>query len=119
MLTWYLLIFAKSRMRSSFSWWCDAAWNAHLQPLSGNARVADHRQRLVGRRPTDRVGVRARVAVGAAARLVHVLDAQLHRRDRRVLAVLLRENLIDGDAGVQVGSLRLLAVRLRQEHGAR
>ena len=55
------------------------------QLIEDHARVAHHRQRLRRRRPADRVGVGARVAVGAAARLVHVLDAQLHRRNRRVL----------------------------------
>ena len=57
------------------------------QLIEHDARIAHHRQRLRRRRPADRVGVGARVAVGAAAGLVDVLDAQLHRRDRRVLAV--------------------------------
>ena len=45
-LTWYLLIFAKSTMRSSFSWWCDAEWNAPLKPLSGYTRFDASRPSL-------------------------------------------------------------------------
>ena len=58
------------------------------QLIEHRARVANHRQRLGRRGPADRVGVGARVAVEAAAGLVDVLDAQLHRRDRRVLPEL-------------------------------
>ena len=86
------------------------------QLIEHRARVANHRQRLGRRRPADRVGVDARVAVGAAARLIDVLDAQLHRRNRRVLAELLRVDLIERRAGEDVRALRLLRVRLREEH---
>ena len=55
------------------------------QHVERDARIANHRQRLVRRRPADRVGVGARVVVGAAAGLVEVLDAELHRRQRRRL----------------------------------
>ena len=89
------------------------------QHVERDARVADHRQRLVRRRPADRVGVGARVVVGAAAGLVEVLDAELHRRERRGLAELLRVHLIERRAGPDVGALRLLRMRLRQEHRAR
>ena len=59
------------------------------QQIERDARVADHRQRLARARPADRVGVGAGVVVVAAAGLIEVLDAELHRRDRRVLAELL------------------------------
>ena len=87
--------------------------------IEHRARIADHRQRLFRRSPADRVGVGARVAVEAAARLVDALDAQLHRRDRRVLAPGLRVNLIERRAGVHVRALCLVRVRLREEHGRR
>ncbi len=87
--------------------------------IEGHARVADHRQRLGRRRPADHVGVDAGVAVGAAAGLVDVLDAQLHRRDRRVLPEALGVELIDRDAGADIGAFGLARVRLREEHGAR
>ena len=88
------------------------------QLIEHDARVAHHRQRLLGRGPADRVGVDAGVAVGAAAGLVDVLDAQLHRRNRRVLPELLRVHLIERDAGEDVGALGLLRMRLREEHRA-
>ncbi len=89
------------------------------QRIEHRARVANHRQRLLGRRPADAVGVGAAVTVGAAAGLIDRLDRQLHRGDRRVLAELLRIQLIERRAGEHVGALRLLGMRLRQEHRAR
>ena len=89
------------------------------QHVEGHPRVADHRQRLVGRRPADRVGVGARVVVGAAAGLVEVLDAELHRRQRGRLAEALGVHLVHRRAAPDVGALRLLGVRLGQEHRAR
>jgi hypothetical protein len=56
---------------------------------------------------------------GAAAGLVEVLDAELHRRERRRLAELLRVHLIERRAGPDVGALRLLRMRLREEDRAR
>ena len=73
---------------------------------------------VVGVAPADRVGVDARVAVFAAAGLVDRLDAQLHRRDRRVLAEALGVELIDGDAGLHVRAHRLLGMGLGEEHRA-
>ena len=48
-------------------------------------RVANHWQRFIGCSPADRVGVDAGVTVGAPAGLVDILDAKLHRRNRRIL----------------------------------
>ena len=89
------------------------------QLIEHRARVADHRQRIGRRRPADRVGVDARVVVGAAAGLIDVLDAQLHRRNRRRVAELLRVDLIERRAGEDVRALRLLRLRLREEHRRR
>ena len=89
------------------------------QHVEGDARIADHRQRLARRRPADRVGVGAGVVVGAAAGLIEVLDAELHRRQRRRLPGALGVELIERGAGEQIGALRLLRVRLREEHRAR
>ena len=86
--------------------------------LEGDPRRPRHRQRLGRRGPTDRVGVDAGVAVGAAAGLVHVLDAELHGRDGRLLAELLRMQLVEGGPREDVRALGLLRMRLRQEDGA-
>src|SRR5258705_440318 len=55
---------------------------------------------------------------GAAGSL-DVLDAQLHRRNRRLLAEALRVELIERDAALDVAALRLLRVRLGEERAAR
>ena len=65
------------------------------QQIERGARIADHRQRLSGRGPADRVGVGAGVVVVATAGLIEILDAQLHRGDRRVHAELLRVELVE------------------------
>ena len=52
------------------------------QLIEGEPRIANHRQRLRRRRPADGVGVDARIAVRAAARLIDRFDAHLHRRNR-------------------------------------
>ena len=89
------------------------------QLLEHHARVSPHRQRLVLGGPTDRVGVDARVAVGAAAGLIDRLDGELHRWNRRVLAELLRVQLVHRDADFDIGSFGQLRVRLRVHDGAR
>ena len=89
------------------------------QLIERQPRIANHRQRLILVGPADRVGVDAGVAIRAAARLVDRLDAQLHRRDRRLLAELLRVDLVERHAGAHVRPLRLPRMRLRQEHRAR
>ena len=86
--------------------------------LEGDPRRAGDRQRLGRRRPTDRIGVDAGVAVGATAGLVDVLDAELHRRQRRVLSEALRVDLVQRRAGADVRALRLLRMRLGQEDRA-
>ena len=54
----------------------------------------------------------------AAARLVHVLDAELHGGNRGLLAETLGEQLVHGSADEDVGSLGPPRVRLGEEGGA-
>ena len=89
------------------------------QQVERCARIPDHGQRLSGRGPADRVGVGAGVVVVAAASLIEILDAQLHRGDRRVLSDLARHDLVERGADIQIGTLRLLGVRLCEKHRAR
>ena len=68
------------------------------------------------RRPRDRVGVGAAVAFAAVARVgARVLDRELHRRHQVVLADLLRDDLVDRRAGVDVGAGGLLRLVRAQE----
>ena len=87
--------------------------------LEHHARIAHHRQRLIRRGPADRVGVDAGVAVGAAAGLIDRLDAELHRRNRRVLPELLHVELIHRRADAHVGAFGQLRAHVRVHHGAR
>ena len=87
--------------------------------LERHPRVADHGERLGRRGPADGVGIDARVAVRAASRLVHVLDAELHRRDRRILSEALRVHLVHGGAGEHVRAPCLPGMGLGEEDGAR
>ena len=65
-------------------------------PLEHDARVDLHRQRLRRRAPADRAHVRAEEIAGAAAEVARViLGRKLHRRERRALPDLLRDDLID------------------------
>ena len=68
-----------------------------------DARVDLHRQRRRRRRPGDRVHVGAAVAGRAGADVAgEVLGRELERRERRVLADLLRDDLIDRRADADV-----------------
>src|SRR6266511_145062 len=89
------------------------------QLIEGRARIADHRQRFGGTRPTDGIGVDARVTVGAAAGLIYVLDTKLHRRNGRVLSQAPRVDLIHRWTDEDVRPLRLLGMRLREVDRAR
>ena len=84
--------------------------------LEHHLRIQLHRQRRRRRRPRDRVRVRAAVAFAAVARVgARILDRELHRRHQVVLADLLRDDLIDRRAGVDVGAGRLLRLVRAQE----
>ena len=71
--------------------------------IEGVARIANHRQRRFGVGPADGVGVDAGIAIGTAARLIDVLDRQLHRGDGGVLPELLGVELIDRGTDVHIG----------------
>src|ERR1019366_6111200 len=68
------------------------------QALEGHARIHFGGKRLRGRGPGDRVRVGATVAPVAVAEITGVLDAELKGGQDRVLAVLVGDQLIDGDA---------------------
>ena len=88
---------------------CAARAGAAEHPLEGHARVDLHRQRRGFAGPGDRVHVGAAVARHAAADVAgEVLGGELERRERRVLADLLRQHLVDGDAEPDVLGLGLL-----------
>ena len=92
------------------------------QAVEHHARIDLHGQRRGGRAPGNRVHVGATEAdVAGADQAAVILGGQFERRQRRFLADLLRGDLIDGDAGVNVGAIGALGVDAVQEHrrGAR
>ena len=84
--------------------------------LEHDLRVQLHRQRRRRRRPGDRVRVHAAVALAAVARArAGILDRHLHRRQQRLAADLLRDDLVDRLAGANVGAGGLLRLVGAQE----
>jgi hypothetical protein len=84
-------------------------------PLERRPRIDLHRIRLRLRRPRDRVHVGTGVPGHAAADVAaEVLGGHFHRRELGVLADLLRDDLIDADADLDVFSLGLLRDRAAQ-----
>ena len=75
------------------------------QLVEHDARIARHRKRSGRRRPADRVDVDARVTVPAAAGLIHSLDAELQRRNRRGLTKALRMELIERNPRLDPGAV--------------
>ena len=55
---------------------------------------------------------------GTPKGLADVLDAQLYRWNRRLLSAPSKD-LVERDSGLDVATLRLLRMRLREEYGAR
>ncbi len=86
-------------------------------PLEHHLRIQLHRQRRGRRRPRDGVGVGAAVALTAVARVgAGVFDGQLQRRQQRIRADLLRDDLIDRRSVVDIragGLLRLVGAEER------
>ena len=80
---------------------CRRRRTAVRTPRAGLASVGSG---VVGRRPGERVHVDAGVAVVAVADHVVEIGGELQRRQRRVLAELLRGDLIDGGAQLVVGA---------------
>ena len=75
-------------------------------PLEDDARVDLHRERLRRRPPRDGAHVRAEVIARAAAEVARViLGGELHRRERRVLSDLRRDDLIDRRAEMDDAAL--------------
>src|SRR5207247_1184798 len=71
------------------------------QPLESHTRIDFCRKRLCGRRPRDAVRVGAAITKVATAEIAGVFDTELKRRQYRVLAPLLRDQLIDRHAKVR------------------
>src|SRR5262249_46165628 len=82
------------------------------QLLEDHLRIVLHWQRHAGSAPRDSVHVGASVTRSAAQR--DIFDRKLKRRDRRVLADLLRCQLIERDA--RMGFDALLGMRAAQKH---
>src|SRR5205814_10233434 len=91
------------------------------QPLEDEAWTCFRRQRRRRRLPRHRVHVRARVAVIAGADDVVAVEGDLERRELRIAADLLRDQLIDRRAGLDVGAFGLLRMHAAHERrrGAR
>ena len=85
------------------------------QPLEDDARVRLGRKRRRRRRPREVVLIDARVAVVALTDRLEQIHRQLQRRQQRLLADLLRGNLIDRRAQVVVGAFGPFRLRRAQE----
>ena len=87
------------------------------QPLEDDARVGLGRQGRRRRRPRQIVLIDARVAVVALADRLEQVHRQLQRRQQRLVADLLRGNLIDGRSQVIVGAFGPLRPGGAEERG--
>ena len=85
------------------------------QPLEQHARIEDRRQRLGLAAPRQVVGVGAGVARIAVAGLPRVVHAELERGEARLVTDLVGDDLVAGDAGLDVdgGLLDLDAGQVR------
>ena len=89
------------------------------QAFKHDPRMRLRRQRRGGRRPGKIVLVDAGVAVVALADHLQQVHRQLQRRQLRLLADLLRGDLIDRRAEVVVGALGQLRLGRAEERGVR
>ena len=90
------------------------------QAVENHARIDLHGKRRGGRAPGDRVHVGATEAdVAGADQAAEILGRQFERRQRRLLADLLRRDLVDGDAGANVRAVGALGVNAVQENRGR
>ncbi len=86
------------------------------EPLEHGARVGFHRQRRLGVAPRDRGAIGAAIAVLALPHQVVRLEGELQRRQLRLLAEFLGRDLVQRNAGFEVGAAAgLLRMRARQE----
>ena len=72
------------------------------QPLEQRARIENRRQRLRLAAPGQIVGVRAGVSGIAIAGLARVFEADFERREARLVADLVGDELVAGNAGLDV-----------------
>src|SRR5262249_47438124 len=76
------------------------------QSFEDGSRIRFHRQRSRGATPADCVGVRARVTRTTGADIVVELEGKLQGSQLRMLSRLLRGDLVYGNAGEQIRTLR-------------
>ena len=77
--------------------------------LEHDLRIDFVRQRLGGRGPGNRIGVSAAIAPAADSGVrARIFDRELDRRQQRILAVLLRDHLVDAGAAIDVRAGGLL-----------
>ena len=72
------------------------------QALEQRARIENRRQRLRLASPRQIVGVGAGVAGIAIAGLARVFHAEFERREPRLIADLIGDNLVAGNAGLDI-----------------
>ena len=90
------------------------------QAIEDHARIDLHRQRSGRRAPRNRVHVGAAEAdVAGSHQPAEIFGGEFERRQRRFLADLLRRDLIDGDARLNIGAVGALGMHAVQEHRGR
>ncbi len=92
---------------------------AREQPLENEPRVGLGRNRRALGLPGDVRGIRAAITGVALARLAALVAAQLERGEARGRADLLRGELIDRDADLDIGAAGLLGLAAGEERGHR
>ena len=89
-------------LRRYFDWRARSSGRHRLagaeQAFEQRARIEDRRQRLRLAAPCQVVGVSAGVAGIAIARLARIFHAEFERREARLLADLVGDDLVEGDA---------------------
>ena len=86
------------------------------QALEDDLRVQLHGQRKVGGGPGNGIRVSAAIALAAIARIgARILDGLLQRRQQGFLADVIGDDLVDGDAVVDIRTGGLLGLFARQE----
>ena len=90
------------------------------QAVEDQARIDFHGHGRGGCAPGNRIHVGATEAhVAGADQSAVILGGQFERRQHCFLTDLLRRDLVDGDAGVNIRPVRTLGVDAVQEHGRR
>ena len=89
------------------------------EPLEQQARVGFRRQGRGGRTPGKVVLIDTDIPAVAGAGVLHGVAGNLQRGEGRQMAHLLRRDLVDGDAGVEVGAQGFLDAHGGEEGAAR